>query len=51
MVSTLKKNDIILIFTYIAPERSPIYAPENDNGILLLNEKKLTLSPYIQMQR
>ena len=26
-------NDIILIFTYIAPERSPIYTPENDNGI------------------
>ena len=32
-------NDIVLIFTYIAPERSPIYAFENDNGIILLNEK------------
>ena len=32
-------NDIILIFTYVAPERSPIYSPENDDGIVILNEK------------
>ncbi|MCG7879459.1 MAG: hypothetical protein N0C90_24475, partial [Candidatus Thiodiazotropha endolucinida] len=32
-------NDIVLIFTYIAPERSPIYTPESDNGIILLSEK------------
>ena len=32
-------NDIVLVFTYIAPERSPIYSPENDNGIMILNEK------------
>ena len=31
--------DIVIIFTYIAPERSPIYSFENDNGITLLNEK------------
>ena len=32
-------NDIILIFTYVAPERSPIYSSENDDGIVILNEK------------
>ena len=31
-------NDILLIFTYLAPERSPIYTPENDDGIVLLNK-------------
>ena len=36
-------NDIVLIFTYIAPERSPIYTPENDDGIILLNEKLLEI--------
>ena len=36
-------NDIVLIFTYIAPERSPIYTPENDDGISLLNEKLLEI--------
>ena len=36
-------NDILLIFTYIAPERSPIYTPENDDGIVLLNEKLLEI--------
>ena len=36
-------NDIVLIFTYIAPERSPIYTPENDDGIILLNEKLLKI--------
>ena len=33
----------MLIFTYIAPERSPIYTPENDDGIILLNEKLLEI--------
>ena len=33
----------MLIFTYIAPERSPIYTPENDDGISLLNEKLLEI--------
>ena len=32
-------NDIVLIFTYIASERSLIYTPENGDGIILLNEK------------
>ena len=32
-------NDIVMVFTYIAPERSLIYSFENDNGITLLNEK------------
>ena len=36
-------NDIVLIFTYLAPERSPIYTPENDDGIILLNEKLLEI--------
>ena len=27
-------NDIVLIFTCIAPERSPIYTPDNDDGIV-----------------
>ena len=29
-------NDILLILTYIAPERSPIYTPENDDGIFVI---------------
>ena len=33
-----RKDDLILIFTYIAPENSPIYTDE-DNGVILLNEK------------
>ena len=32
-----RQNDLIMIFTYIAPEYSPVYAQE-DNGIILLNE-------------
>ena len=36
-------NDIVLIFTFIAPERSPIYTPENDDGIILLNENFLEI--------
>ena len=37
-----RKEDLILIFTYIAPEKSPIYT-EEDNGIVLLNEKFLVI--------
>ena len=33
-----RTNDLIMIFTYIAPENSPIYTDE-DNGIELLNER------------
>ena len=32
-------NNIVFIFTYVAPERSPIYSHENGDGILILNEK------------
>ena len=37
-----RKDDLILIFTYIAPENSPIYTDE-DNGVILLNEKILEI--------
>lgn len=33
------KKDLILFFTYVAPENSPIYADEA-TGIVLLNTKK-----------
>lgn len=33
-----KNEDIIMVFTYVAPENSPIYTDEN-NGLVLLNEK------------
>lgn len=36
-------NDILLILTYVAPERSPIYTTDNDDGINLLNEKLLDI--------
>ena len=32
-------HDIVFIFTYVAPERSSIYSHENDDGIVILNEK------------
>ena len=32
-------HDIVFIFTYVTPTRSPIYSHENDNGIVILNEK------------
>ena len=42
-------HDIVLIFTYIAPEKSPIYSPENDDGIL--NEKIFTIkSVYLEAE-
>ena len=34
-------NDIVFIFTYITLECSPTYAFENDNRIILLNEKNI----------
>ena len=37
-----RKDDLILIFTYIAPENSPIYT-DDDNGVILLNEKILEI--------
>ena len=37
-----RKDDLILIFTYIAPENSPIYTDE-DNGIILLSENILEI--------
>ena len=37
-----RKDDLILIFTYTAPENSPIYTDE-DNGVILLNEKILKI--------
>ena len=35
--SFYRQNDLIMIFTYIKPEYSPVNAQE-DNGIILLNE-------------
>lgn len=32
-------RDLVIFFAYIAPEQSPIYDPENNNGIELLHEK------------
>ena len=34
-------HDIVLIFTYVAPEKSSIYSPENDDGIVILNERNI----------
>ena len=38
-------HDIVLIFTYVEPEKSPIYSPENDDGIIIviLIEKIFTI--------
>ena len=33
-----RKKDLVMYFTYIAPENSPIYT-EEDNGITILNER------------
>ena len=30
-------NDIVLIFAYVSPDKSPIYTDENDNGIEILS--------------
>lgn len=43
----VNQNDIILIFTYIAPERSSFYVDSTTNGIELLADKiLLILSEY-----
>ena len=44
-------HDIVIIFTYFAPEKSPIYSPENDDGIVILNEKHSPLNLSIQKQK
>ena len=33
-----RQNDLVMFFTYVAPENSPIYTTE-DNGIIILSEK------------
>ena len=33
-----RENDLIMLFTYVAPENSPIYSDE-ENGIVLLSSK------------
>ena len=33
-----RNQDLIMLFTYVAPENSPIYT-EEDDGLILLNEK------------
>ena len=38
-----RQNDLIMIFTYIPPENSPVYT-EEDNGIVLLNENINTIT-------
>ena len=43
-------HDIVLIFTYFAPEKSPIYSLENDDGIVILNEKYSPLYLSVQKQ-
>ena len=37
------KHAIVLIFTNVAPEKSPIYSPDNDDRIVILNEKNVTI--------
>ena len=39
-----RKHDIVLMFTYVVPEKFSIYAPENDDKILILNEKIFTIT-------
>ena len=34
-------HDIVLIFTYVAPEKSSIYSPEYDDGIVILKERNI----------
>ena len=36
-------HDIILIITYVAPEKSPIYSSKNNDGIVILIEKIFTI--------
>ena len=44
-------HNIVLIFTYVAPESSPIYSPENDDEIVILKEKYSPLDLSIQKQK
>ena len=34
-----RMHDVVLIHTYVAPKKSPIYSAENDDGFVVLNEK------------
>ena len=36
-------HDVILVFTFVAPEKSPIYSSKNDDGIVILIEKIFTI--------
>ena len=38
------QNDIVLVFTYISPERSSFYTNPTDNGIELLADKLVSIS-------
>ena len=43
---------IVLILTYVAPGKSPIYSPENDDEVVILNEKIYTpLNLSVQKQK
>ena len=49
-----KIHNIVLIFTYVVPEKSPIYSPENDDEIVILNEKNIIIKsvyPEADMSR
>ena len=37
-------HDIVLIVTYVAPERSPFYSSKNDDEIVILNEKIFSIN-------
>lgn len=37
--SCLFSSDVVLLFTYIAPENSPVYDLQNSNGVDILKEK------------
>ena len=37
-------HDIVLIFTYVAPMKSPIYSPENVDEIVIMNEARKTIT-------
>ena len=36
-------NDIVLFFTYVSPQYSPVYSEDNPDGIKILNEKLLQI--------
>ena len=39
-----RKHDIVLMFTYVVPEKSPIDSTENGDKIVILNEKLFTIT-------